>query len=622
MEVIMKTRKLFKSPFLLNKAMSRKITGITIVILMLLSSANFAQDCKKKEVSEKQPVTSVLKKYTDKGDFEKIKEFVEKDENVLNMRLAKDETMLTIASYNGYYDIVDYLIQKGANVHLRNGNNNNALINASMSGHADEAKLLLDSGAKINARGNSGKTALHFAAQNRHPEVVKLLVDNNCCIDPQDDYNRTPLLYASWSGNPELIKALVDKGANVNCAATGNYTILHNLSWGKNADAMKIVLEAGADANIQNEDGELPLHNAVFSGNNEAVELLLGYTKDINLHESHYGNTPLHLAAKNGDLVSYKVLTKAGADQNAVNNNNQKPIYYAERYGHTDILSYCISENIASKQVLKLAAENRNACLQRMKSSEAQVFYLGHSGWAVSTASSVLIFDYWSRSKFSSTPGLVNGTINPEELKDKKVYVFVSHDHSDHYDEVIYSWAKDIKDITYIYGFVPEKLKQHKESGYQGPKYVYIENNQTQKIGNAQISTLKSNDTGQGFLVQLDGVSIYHPGDHALFTKDDEPGFKKEVDFIAGINSHVDIAFLPVTGCPSRWKKENIVQGFFYSIDKLNPSQVYPMHAFNREYALTEFADMAKKRNTKARIVCVDNCGDQSLYSKNMTATK
>ena len=629
MEVTMKTRKPIKSTFILLKNLSSiTATGITLVMFLLLSTTTNAQeckkiqDCKKTESTGKQPLTSVLKKCADKGDLEKIKAITAKDEKVVNERLEKDETMLTIAAYNGHYDVVAFLIDKGANIHLRNQSNNNALINASIKGHADVVKLLIDQGAKINARGNGGKTALHYAAQNNRTDVVKLLVDNNCYINPQDDENRIPLTYASWSGNPEIIKTLADEGANVNYTSSGNYTILHNLAWGKDVEPMNIILEAGADANVLNEDGILPLHTAVSNGNHKAVKLLLGYTKNINQPEKHCGNTPLHLAVKNGDLISYQILTEAGADQNLFNNASQKPIDMASQYGQTEIISYCISKNLATKQNLKLAEENRKACLQKAKEGEAQVYYLGHSGWAVRTENSVLIFDYWSRSKLSGSPGLVNGTINPDEIKDKNVYVFVSHDHGDHYDEAIYPWSKSIKNITYVYGFDPNKSKVNKEKGYNGPDFVYIENNQSKNLGNAKISTLQSNDTGQGFLVEIDGVSIYHPGDHALFTKEDEPGFKKEVNYIAGINSNVDIAFLPVTGCPVRWKKENIVEGFFYTVDKLNPKEVYPMHAFNREYTLQEFADIAKERDYSTNIVCVNNCGDQSLYNKNMLATK
>lgn len=591
----------------------------SLFMLTLLMSQNVsAQQCKKQEASGKKPVTSVLKKCADKGDLEKTKAIIEQDEKLLNARLARDETILTIASYNGYYDIVKYLVEKGANVHLRNDNNNNALINASMQGHDKIVTLLLDNEAKINSRGSCGKTALHFAADKQHAEVVKILADRGCYINPQDDYQRIPLTYASWRGNAEVIKTLAENNADVNFTTGDNYTFLHHLSWQAKHEGMKALLEAGADANILNEGGELPLHNAVSNGNHAAVKLLLNYTKNINQPEKNYGNTPLHIAARNGDLISYKILTEAGADHNIVNNNNQKPLYYTTQYGQSELISYDISKGLATKQDIKLAESNRKASLQKTEAGNANVFYCGHSGWVVSTENNYLIFDYWSRSKLSGNPGLVNGTVNPDELKDKKVYVFVSHDHGDHYDTVIYSWQKQIKGITYIYGFKPEESWRHKKTGYHGPKYVYIENNQTGKVGNFQVTTLKSNDTGQGFLVEVDGVSIYHPGDHALFTKEDEADFKKEVDFIAGQNDNVDIAFLPVTGCPARWKKEFIVQGFFYSIEKLHPKQVMPMHAFNHEYVLQEFAKMAEDKKIKADVVCVENSGDNIGFNRNM----
>ena len=624
----MKTRsESLKRKFSLVKTRGMKSTiCITLLLLAFLISGNiYAQECsksKKTATKEKPSVSSVLMKCIDKGDLEKITKITSENEGLIDARLKKEETLLTLASYHGHYDIAEYLVNKGANVHLRNDWNNNALINAAMQGHIKIAKLLLKNDAKINARGNSGRTALHYAVRNKQPEVVKLLVENECFLDPQDDYNNTPLLYASWNGNSEIIKTLAEKGADVHYAPHSNNTVLHNLANEGNAEAIKAVIMAGGDANKTNDDGFLPIHSAARSCNPQAVKVLITKTKNFNQKENHYGNTALHIAAKNGDLKSYAILTEAGADQNVLNNKNQKATDLAVQYGQTSLVSYSASKKIIPEQTIKLAKENHKAWAEKTDMGDAKVHYCGHSGWAVNTKNSVLIFDYWSRNKITQDPGFVNGTINPKEIKDKDVYVFVSHDHGDHYDTTIYAWQKDIKDITYIYGFVPEKAWQHKKTGYHGPDYVYIEDNKTKKVGDVAISTLKSNDTGQGFLVEVDGVSIYHPGDHALFTKEDEEGFKKEVDFIAGVNSTVDIAFLPVTGCPSRWKKEFIVEGFFYSIDQLNPKEVFPMHAFNREYSLNEFAEMAKKRNTKADIVCVENNGDNFSLEVDLTARK
>lgn len=599
------------------------IISITMLMIFLTSSIMYAQQCNKKEaINEKKPVTSILKECAEKGDLVKIKKIIDENEKLVNARLKNNETILTIVSYIGYYDIAEYLISKDANVHLRNDWDNNALTNASMKGHLKIVKLLLNNGANINSRGNSGSTSLHLAARNQHADVVKLLVEYGCNVDPQNDYSMTPLFFASWGGNPDIIKTLVDNGANVNFSDPDNNTILHNMAGEGHIEGMVTILNADANANNVDDDGYLPLHTAVLNGKPKAVKVLINKTNNLNQKEKHYGNTALHIAAKNGDIHSYRMLTEAGADHNITNNKDLKACDYAINYGYTDLVSYSISKNIAPKKILKMTEENRKTWTQKTEIGNANVYYCGHSGWAVNTQSSVLIFDYWSRNKISETPGLINGSIVPEELKDKKVYVFVSHDHGDHYDTIIYSWQKEIKDITYVYGFIPEKSWLHEKTGYHGPEYVHIEDNQSKKIGDIKVCTHKSNDTGQGFLVEVDGVSIYHPGDHALFTEEDKEGFKKEVDFIANQNSSVDIAFLPVTGCPSRWKKEFIVQGFFYSIDKLNPKQVFPMHAFNREYILYEFAELAKERKTKAKILCVENKGDNFSLNKDLTVKK
>ena len=232
-----------------------------------------------------------------------------------------------------------------------------------------------------------------------------------------------------------------------------------------------------------------------------------------------------------------------------------------------------------------------------------------------------MVFDYWDVGT-NKDKCLANGSFCGKEMKDKNVYVFVSHDHMDHFDTTIYSWADQVSNITYIYGFKPEESWLYKDKSYMGPAYQYIDNNQTRTVNNVSITTHKSNDTGQGFLVEVDGITVYHPGDHALFTAEDEDVFKKEVDFIAGKTDHVDVAFLPVTGCPVRWKKEFIVEGFFYTIDKLMPQQVFPMHAYQREYSLKEFSELAEERKSQTDIVCTENKGDNFVYAKEFTASK
>ncbi|MGD2033553.1 MAG: ankyrin repeat domain-containing protein, partial [Bacteroidales bacterium] len=581
-----------------------------------------SQDCNKAMAkTNDKPLAEKLADFAWNGNMDAIRKLVDENNDLVNVRLQNEETMLTIAAWNGNYDLAEYLVSKKANVNARNDWQNTPLHNAAQKGYNDIIALLLDNGANVNARGTNGNTSLFFAVVNKHPESVKILQKAGGNIHAKNDYGQTPLARASWNGNTEIIAFLTEHGADVNWANSEGSTIMHNLAGGGYAEAIKLIQEYGANANSIDSEGRLPLHNAAINRHPDVVRLLLGSTKNINLQENSLGNTPLHIAAINGDLKSVEQLIDAGAKPDLRNHVQKTPLEYAIQYGYTDVADYYVSNSLASEESLQAAKEYRSSAIVTLNNGEAKVIYCGHSGWAVQTEKHLLIFDYWNRNK-GEKPGLANGSICPEEIQDLDVMVFVSHDHSDHYDTCIYEWADKVKKISYVYGFKPEEAWIHQDKGYHGPEYIYIQDNQTKEINNIAITTLKSNDSGQGFLVSADGITIYHPGDHAWFSSEDETVFKKEVDFIAGKGIHVDIAFLPVTGCPSRWKKEFIVKGFFYSIDKLDPVQVFPMHAFQREYTLKEFAEMAAIKKLDNQIVCSENRGDSFSYARTVVAEK
>ena len=87
----------------------------------------------------------------------------------------------------------------------------------------------------------------------------------------------------------------------------------------------------------------------------------------------------------------------------------------------------------------------------------ARIYYLYHSGFALKYKGNLLIFDYYSDQSESGARGLREGTISPKDLRDaRKVYVFVSHSHHDHYNPVIYDWKEINEDIHYFLSFEVE----------------------------------------------------------------------------------------------------------------------------------------------------------------------
>ncbi len=217
---------------------------------------------------------------------------------------------------------------------------------------------------------------------------------------------------------------------------------------------------------------------------------------------------------------------------------------------------------------------------------EAIVWYLGHCGYAVRTQNHLLIFDYQesrdgqSPKSRPAQPILSAGWIHPDEIKGLKVRVFISHSHEDHFDPVVFSWAKAIPDIAYYFGW-----QAADDSSYHyliGPRAEL-------KSGGLEIATINSHHSGVpevAWLVKVDGLVIYHNGDCQPADPSSEHDFlKKKTDMI-------DLAFVfPVY---EEGQKYTIQNTDFFT--KFRVKAAFPMHvqAGNAMYLAFQKAFQAK----------------------------
>ena len=57
-----------------------------------------------------------------------------------------------------------------------------------------------------------------------------------------------------------------------------------------------------------------------------------------------------------------------------------------------------------------------------------------------------------------------------------------------------------------------------------------VEARKSKKIDDMEILTISSTDAGVGFLIKVDGLVIFHAGDHVHWGGDMDP-FAKEIDY-------------------------------------------------------------------------------------------
>jgi ankyrin repeat protein len=99
--------------------------------------------------------------------------------NDKEVRDTIDQTPLIVAADGGCKEIVEMLLQAGANIEHRNDQGETALIAAAQNGHKEIVQMLLDAGANINQENADGETALDLTIKLRHKkDLVDLLLEH------------------------------------------------------------------------------------------------------------------------------------------------------------------------------------------------------------------------------------------------------------------------------------------------------------------------------------------------------------------------------------------------------------------------------------------------------------
>ena len=211
------------------------------------------------------------------------------------------------------------LVEAGAEVNARTEAGDTALIVAAQrAGGARVVEYLLDKGANLKTATNDGATALHRAAECGDVDVLKLLVDKGADVDAQRKNpfgGQSPLASAVVFGHGAAVRYLLSKGAKANIGDAG----FSRAVFQGNVEIVKALLEAGVEVKNRGNQAfpgfggfEPILALACFSYNADPqiVRMLLDRGADPTA-KSQQGQTPLELARERGYEDVARLLVQA-----------------------------------------------------------------------------------------------------------------------------------------------------------------------------------------------------------------------------------------------------------------------------------------------------------------------
>ena len=172
----------------------------------LLTFGESEDDDEDEEVRLTALCSEILHYASEVGDLEKIVLLIDRIQRELRIDINIDETIdrsnetpLMLASGHGYPDIVEFLIQNGADVNSVSSSGDTPLIKVaqnSIMNKDDQLNIveqLITAGANINFKGEYGMTPLILATESNSPKIVSKLLLSGADISVKDNNENTAL---------------------------------------------------------------------------------------------------------------------------------------------------------------------------------------------------------------------------------------------------------------------------------------------------------------------------------------------------------------------------------------------------------------------------------------------
>jgi ankyrin repeat protein len=276
------------------------------------------------------------------GMFERVRELVESDANLVHARGGDGQTPLHFAST---VQIAEFLLDRGADMNTRDVDHESTPAQYMIGDRQDIARFLIKRGCNTDIFMAAALGDLELARKHveANPDCLRMRVSEEWFpmisaksggtiyqwklgwhVSPQQvakkfqheavfrylDEQSPPevkLLNAAWGGNEAAVSALLVHDPRIRDSfRTSDLQLVAHAARNNELSAVRLLLQAGLPVNSRGQHQATPLHWAAWHGNAEMVRLLLQHRPDLEDKQNDYEGTPLRWAIHGSENGWYK----------------------------------------------------------------------------------------------------------------------------------------------------------------------------------------------------------------------------------------------------------------------------------------------------------------------------
>lgn len=276
------------------------------------------------------------------NSLEATSQLLENDETkYINFLDESGNTPLIWATAYNNKEVLKFLIDKKADINIKDTTGYNAFHIACEEGHLEIVKQLLDPFKdQINLKTPTDETPLLIACINNHEEIVEFLIECGADIEACDDEGFNTFHFACQNGWVSAVEQILNKKKkypNIERKTHGGNTPLLLACQQSEKEIVEILLSHGADINAHNNKGDSPLMVACRVENQEMIKFLIQNKANIESKDKE-GLTPLLWACKKGKKEIFELLLQLNASVDAKDLNGRTALHWACRGGNLDIV--------------------------------------------------------------------------------------------------------------------------------------------------------------------------------------------------------------------------------------------------------------------------------------------